>query len=161
MLKEAIAVSAMLAAAPVAAQSDDQAPVQSEPTPSTATPGAPKAAPPIQSGRTSEPTSSNPEVTSADAAATAEDGAAQTPAPQVAQIVAREFPAYDANRNGTLEPEEFGAWMAALKARSEPGDTPSKVWSKAAFAKADADKSKAVDRVELTSFFNGTKPATA
>lgn len=169
MLKEALAVSAMLVAVPAAAQeAQDRAPVQSEATPASATPGAPKAVPPAQKadGAPSSLPSSRAEVATASPAPAApvktDDGGVQTAPTQVAAIVNREFAGYDKNRSGTLEAEEFAAWMMALKARApdaEPGEKPDKSWTQAAFSKADADRSQAVSRVELACFFNGTKPA--
>lgn len=170
MLKEALVVSAMMVAVPAAAQERGQknipGPVQSEAVPAAATPGAPKAVPPAQSEdgvARRLPTSDTASVTPSTAAPVkTDDGSTQTPPTQVAAIVSREFPAYDSNRNGALEAEEFAAWMAALKVRApdaKPGDKPSAMWSTACFNKADADKSKSVSPVELASFFNGTKPA--
>lgn len=175
MLKEALAVSAMLVAMPVAAQdaqtkSEDGGPVQSEATPSTVTPGAPKAVPPVQKADAAASTlpSSRADVASAVTAPAApvrtDDGGVQAPHTQVAAIVDREFAGYDKNRSGTLEPEEFAAWMTALKVRepdANAGDKPAASWTQAAFSKADADRSKAVTRVELACFFNGTKPSAS
>jgi hypothetical protein len=86
------------------------------------------------------------------------DGAPQAPARQVNAIVDREFPAYDGNGSGTLDKIEFAAWMAALKAASpEPGETPTRPWTAAAFKQADVDASDSITPDELAAFFNGAK----
>jgi hypothetical protein len=150
MLKELIVATAMLSAAPVLAQ--DKADSAAA-TPSTATPGAPKATPPQQSAEAAAP----------DAAKGSGGGGAtkkQAPPEQVASIVGREFGVYDVNHNGVLEKEEFAAWMVALKTSAPgatPADAPSPKWSEAAFKQADPDKSKTVTHGELLAFFTGNK----
>lgn len=78
------------------------------------------------------------------------------PAPDVPAIVAREFPAYDKDRDGSLSRAEFADWMVRLKTIADPStraDAPStQTWLGAAFAQADADKSKTLTVVELTGF---------
>jgi hypothetical protein len=77
---------------------------------------------------------------------------------QVAQIVNTEFASYDRDKNGTLNEQEFGAWMVALKTAADPStraDAPAtKVWMTQAFAQADTDKNKAVSKAELTGFLS-------
>jgi hypothetical protein len=174
MFRHVLMASAMLVSAPVLAQerapadkgqvgtngapaspvSRDGDPVASEAVPSATTPGAPKATPPAQASAAGATASATP----ATKPVKCDDGAMQTAPGQVRAIVQREFGVYDKNRSGALEKEEFAAWMAALKARSEskPGE-PSKSWTEAAFKQADADKSASVNRIELAGFFNGVK----
>ena len=179
MLKFVLMTSAVLAASPVLAQDADRAgkgrdgtvvaernarqgapitregdPVASEAVPSAATPGSPKATPPAQASDAGATTTA---ATLPAEPVKCEDGTVQTAPRQVAAIVSREFSAYDKDRSGTLDKTEFAAWMAALKARSAKPGEPSKSWTEAAFKQADADKSAAVNRVELTGFFNGAK----
>ena len=75
---------------------------------------------------------------------------------EVTAIVAREFPAYDKDRDGALSRAEFADWMVKLKTIADPAtraDAPStQTWLGAAFAQADADKSKSLTLVELTGF---------
>lgn len=81
-----------------------------------------------------------------------------TTAEEVSTIVNAEFATYDRNGNGTLEKEEFAAWMDALKARAPAGgDRPGDAkWNDAAFAQADKDKSASLTRDELTGFLGST-----
>ncbi|NIJ19655.1 cytoskeletal protein RodZ [Sphingomonas naasensis] len=75
---------------------------------------------------------------------------------QVAQAVSRDFGTYDKDANGMLSDAEFGTWMSALRKASEPsfvpGSADANVWLGQAFAAADADKSKAINQAELTTF---------
>ncbi len=181
MFRYALMASAMLMSAPVLAQgasadgqdrngtnaapqdarkgspvSRDGDPVASEAVPSATTPGAPKATPPAQATAAGATTASTAKPVGEPVKC--DDGTMQIAPAQVVAIVSREFGAYDKNRSGALEKEEFTAWMAALKARSveKPG-APTKAWTEAAFKQADVDKSANVSRVELAGFFNGTK----
>ncbi|PAX09402.1 calcium-binding protein [Sphingomonas lenta] len=76
----------------------------------------------------------------------------------VASIVAREFPSYDRDRDGSLNQNEFGEWMVKLKTIADPNvraDAPStKTWLNAAFAQADSDKSRSLTLGELTGFLS-------
>jgi hypothetical protein len=77
---------------------------------------------------------------------------------QVAQVIDAEFPNYDKNADGKLNASEFGAWMVALKSKTDPTtkatapDT--RKWVDAAFAQADADRNKTLSKAELTSFLS-------
>lgn len=176
MFRHALMASAMLLSTPVLAQAKndrsgtdaaaqdarkgspvarDGDPVATEAVPSATTPGAPKATPPVQA---TEAGAAAATAATATKPVKCDDGTMQTPARQVQAIVSREFGVYDKDRSGSLDKTEFAAWMAALKARSaaKPGE-PSKSWTEAAFKQADADRSTSVNRVELASFFNGTK----
>ncbi len=171
MLKEIVAAVAVTTATPALAldlprddagqttssnRGDDASAPATKPLPATTTPGTPSAVPPAQTSRTVSPVT----VAPATPVKTTE-GMPQTPAPRVAAIVRREFAAYDANRSGRLEKEEFARWMAALKTRSptsEAGETVSKPWTEAAFKQANTSGSGAVSREELTAFFVGAKP---
>jgi len=149
MMKQAMLASAMLIAAPVMAQQATTpapaAPVASDQAATTAT--DPAQAAPAQPG---------------DATATASTAqAAPASGDQIAGLVSKEFPTYDANKDGSLNQGEFGAWMVALKKASDPAttaDSPAtKSWIGAAFAQADKDKSKSVSQQELTGFLSQGK----
>lgn len=88
--------------------------------------------------------------------ATSEPGAA-TP-DQVAEIVNREFPAYDADSTQELNETEFATWMKKLRTATDPTVDPEseqvKSWIGQAFAAADADKSGGVSKEELTGFLS-------
>jgi len=77
---------------------------------------------------------------------------------QVAQVIDAEFPSYDKNSDNLLSPMEFGAWMVALKAKSDPtmapGTPAAQKWVDAAFAQADTDKNKTLTKTELTGFLS-------
>ena len=79
-------------------------------------------------------------------------------AAQVAQVVNTEFSSYDQDKNGTLNEAEFGAWMIALKEKSDPSTEPNspatKEWVDQAFASADKDKNKVLTKSELTGFLS-------
>jgi hypothetical protein len=98
---------------------------------------------PVQADPTAQPTQQ--------AAAQPVSGAAQ-----IAQVVSTEFPSYDKDKSGTLNESEFGAWMVALKEKSDPSTKPdspaTKAWVDKAFASADKDKNKSLSKAELTSF---------
>lgn len=83
---------------------------------------------------------------------------APTPPTDVATIVAKEFPAYDKDRDGALSQAEFGDWMIKLKTIADPASTANeaatKTWVNAAFAQADVDRSKSLTPGELTGFLS-------
>ncbi|MEH3036514.1 MAG: EF-hand domain-containing protein [Sphingomonas adhaesiva] len=174
MLKYIAAVAVMTVAGPLYAQGSAQetdasharadapqkAATPDKAVPATTTPGTPSAVPPAQTSKSAAATTATPPA----APVKTIEGVPQTPARQVAAIVSREFAAYDANRSGRLEKEEFARWMAALKAHapaSEPGESVSKPWTEAAFKQANTSGSGAVSREELTAFFIGAKSTTA
>lgn len=173
MLKYVVAAAAVTIVTPVCAQTRAQgvntsggraetprkAATPDKALPATTTPGTPSAVPPAQSS-TAATTVATPPATPVKTL----EGTPQTPARQVAAIVSREFGAYDANRSGRLEKEEFAKWMAALKAHapsSEPGESVSKPWTEAAFKQANTSGSGAVTREELTAFLIGAKPTSS
>ncbi len=89
-------------------------------------------------------------------------GGAATNAPaQVAAIVDSEFPVYDADSSGELEQAEFSKWLLALKQQEmqATGKTMAPdaltAWAAAAFQTADADRSAAVSKAELTRYLGG------
>jgi len=93
------------------------------------------------------------------ATAAADPAAKPTNEPtQVASIVDQEFGSYDKDGDGKLSQAEFGAWMVALKTKSDPAtkaDSPeTKKWVGAAFAQADTDKNSGLTRTELTGFLS-------
>ncbi|WP_448660094.1 calcium-binding protein [Sphingomonas sp. CJ99] len=77
---------------------------------------------------------------------------------QVAQVVEADWAKYDTDGNGELSQDEFAGWLGALRKASEPGadmaSTEMQGWMGQAFAAADADKSSAVTKEELTSFLS-------
>lgn len=149
MMKHLLIIGAAAISVPAFAQNtpaaDPAAPPPTEqPDPSTSqptpTPG-PETAPPAGSA-TTQP---------------APSGSAATPA-QIAQIVNSEFPTYDADKNGDLNQAEFAAWMKKLRTATEPSVDPEseqvKTWIGQAWTVADADKSGAVSKEELTGFLS-------
>ncbi len=154
MLKQMLLIGAAAVSFPALAQTtppaaDPAAPTTAaEPatTPDTTMPAAPAPAP--------APDASAPPTATEPAPAA---GAPATPT-QIAQIVDKEFPTYDADANGDLNEAEFSAWMKKLRAATEPTvDTESaevKTWIGQAFAAADDDKSGAVNKTELTGFLS-------
>lgn len=91
----------------------------------------------------------------ASATGTAANGA------QIAAVVEREFPTYDADKSGQLDKAEFSKWVLDLKAKElkSTGKTATSTelgaWASAAFTSADADKSKSVNKAELTKYLGG------
>ena len=89
--------------------------------------------------------------------AAASSGAAS----QVAAVVEAEFPVYDADSSGELDQGEFSKWITALKQQQmqATGKTmaPDELtaWASAAFRTADADRSTAVSKAELTRYLGG------
>lgn len=152
MLKQMLLIGAAAASFPALAQ--------------TTAPAADPMAPPAASEPAPAPESTMPTTpapapdASAPPAATdaAPSGAAAATPTQIAQIVDKEFPTYDADANGDLNEAEFSSWMKKLRAATEPGvDTESadvKTWIGQAFAAADGDKSGAVNKTELTGFLS-------
>lgn len=139
MIRILLTSAALIAAAPLAAQ--------------TNTAPATPATPANQSANPAMPASpATPSTGSADAAASGS---------QIAQVVQSEFPSYDADKSGQLDKMEFSKWLTALKeqemkatGKSLPA-TEVKAWSEAAFVTADADKSTTVTQIELTTYLGG------
>jgi hypothetical protein len=92
---------------------------------------------------------------------TAAAPAAESRAATVQKLVDAEFPTYDANSNGDLDQAEFSKWVLALQGASgDPkaaamDDAAKAKWATAAFASADADKSKKVSKEEMNTFLAG------
>ena len=150
MLKFALLAATMTIAAPALAQTS--------PTPAQADPATAGGA-----MTSTAPSATTSQATPADAApmqAAPVEQAATQPASgaQVAQVVDTEFPGYDKNSDGKLSPTEFGAWMVALKTKTDPstkaGTPDTKKWVDAAFAQADTDKNKSLSKTELTNFLS-------
>ena len=161
MLKYAMLASAMIVAAPVAAQTAPQTanPAQTAPV-QPVTPGASGSV----TGDVGTGVQADP-ATGVSAGATADAGATTTAAQpsQIAQVVDQEFATYDKDGDGALNKTEFAAWMDKLKA-STPDAKPmpaakQTAWNTAAFKQADADKSATVDKAELTGFLSGSAKA--
>lgn len=163
MLKRALLAGAVVMAAPAFAQTATTA-TQTSPAPMTTAP---------QSAQTVDPMGATP-MQSPQAQTTPETGTPATGAPaqtataepaatgdQVAQAVGGEFGTYDKDGNGVLSQSEFGAWMVALKAASDPTTKPeapaTRKWVGAAFAQADKDKSRSISKTELTGFLSQGK----
>ena len=145
MLKQMLLIGAAAVSFPALAQTTAPA---SEPTaPATAEPATAEPAP--------APDASIPP---ASASEPAPSGAAAATPTQIAEIVDKEFPTYDGDKNGDLNAAEFGAWMKKLRAATDPSaDVESaevKTWIGQAFASADGDKSGAVNKTELTGFLS-------
>ena len=116
---------------------------------------AQQAASPVQTA----PASAGPAATTTAAAPATQPTPLQRPAAtstEVASIVAKEFPAYDKDASGALSQNEFGEWMVRLKTIADPNTRPdapaTKTWVNAAFAQADADRSRSLTLGELTGF---------
>lgn len=82
--------------------------------------------------------------------------AAVAPTPQDPKaLIAREFPSYDKDGNGSLSKAEFAAWIGALKAKTDAKpETPAQLakYTDGAFATADKDKSKTITLAELQNY---------
>ena len=173
MLKYALLGATMAITAPALAQTTattpaaDAATAQTAPTTAPTDAAAPgTTAPMAQSAPTAQPAPTTgsapmgaaPAAQTADAAPAAEPAA---PAEQVASVVDKEFGTYDKDTNGNLSEAEFGTWMVALKSQTDPttdaNAAATKSWNKAAFAQADADKSKSVSKTELAGFLAPAK----
>ena len=158
MLKQMLLIGAAAVSFPALAQTT--APAADPAAPTTAAEPAPAptpdAAPPADPATTPAPApdASSPSAATEPAPAA---GTAATPT-QIAQIVDKEFPTYDADANGDLNNAEFAAWMKKLRAATDPSVDPEstdvKTWIGQAFAAADGDKSGAVNKTELTGFLS-------
>ena len=150
MIKYAMLAGTMTIAAPVVAQSAATSPQTAQATTSGAadpsmspSQTAPGQTPPAQSGTAPVQTAQAMQPASTD---------------QVAQVVDTEFATYDTNGDGKLSTAEFGAWMVALKSKTDPttkaGTPETKKWIATAFAQADTDRNKSLSKPELTSFLS-------
>lgn len=139
--------------APPASQPSEPATEATQPAP------APEAAQPAPAPDASTPPAAEPAPPAGEAttAQSAPSGSAATPA-QVAQIVDKEFPTYDADSSAELSEVEFAGWMKKLRAASEPTvDVESaevQTWIGQAWGAADADKNGTVSKEELTAFLS-------
>lgn len=142
MLKQALLIGAAVVSFPALAQNT--------------APADPTAPPPTEQ---TDPAAPAPDSTppAGEAAKPAPSGTAATPA-QIAQIVDREFASYDGDKSSDLNQSEFAAWMKKLRTATEPSIDPEseqvKTWIGQAWAAADADKSGAVSKEELTGFLS-------
>ncbi len=99
----------------------------------------------------------------APAAETAPSSAEPSKEMQVKQVVEANFPTYDSDQSGDLNAAEFDGWLTVLREKSAQAkgtadtmaEPEKKTWMKAAFAKADADKSKKISKSELETFLLG------
>ncbi len=170
MLKSILLASAVAISAPAFAQDMPQQqtpPPQQQPAPTETTEPVPQEAPAPATQPEAEVT---PEATPTPAptptptptpepqaqAQTTQSAPQPATATQIAQIVDQGFPTYDKDADGSLKPEEFSAWMVALRSATEPGFTgeaaAEKQWLTNAHATADADKSGGVTVAELKTF---------
>lgn len=69
------------------------------------------------------------------------------------QMVAADFPKFDADKSGELSSSEFDTWMIAAKKQSGAA-VPDGEWLSKAFTKADSDQNKTVSANELTAFLS-------
>lgn len=154
MMKHLLIISAAAISVPAFAQTAPAAdpaspPPTEQPDPSTS---QPTPAPAPDNSGTTQPAPADNATTQP-----APSGTAATPA-QIAQIVNTEFPTYDADKNGDLNQAEFAAWMKKLRTATEPSVDPEseqvKTWIGQAWTAADADKSGAVSKDELTAFLS-------
>lgn len=170
MLKSILLASAVAISAPAFAQDMPQQqtpPPQEQPAPPETTEPVPQEAPAPatqpeaevtpEATPTPAPTPTPTPTPEPQAQAQASQSAPQpATATQIAQIVDQGFPTYDKDADGSLKPEEFSAWMVALRSASEPGFTgeaaAEKQWLTNAHATADADKSGGVTVAELKTF---------
>ena len=154
MLKQMLLIGAAAVSFPALAQTTAPAADPAAPTTATEPATAPDATMPAEPAPAPAPDASAPPAATEAAPAA---GTAATPT-QIAQIVDKEFPTYDADANGDLNNAEFASWMKKLRAATEPGVDPEsadvKTWIGQAFAAADGDKSGAVNKTELTGFLS-------
>lgn len=154
MLKQMLLIGAAAVSFPVLAQTTAPAADSAAPTTAAEPAPVPESTMPTDPATTPAPDASAPPAATEPAPAA---GTAATPT-QIAQIVEKEFPTYDADANGDLNNMEFAAWMKKLRAATEPGVDPEsaevKTWIDQAFAAADGDKSGAVNKTELTGFLS-------
>jgi hypothetical protein len=156
MLKMILLAGTMTIAAPVLAQTATQAAPTAQAAPAT-TQTAPTTAPATDPAAATAPQAAQPDTgtpaQTADATATAQPAADAT---QVASAVDTQFGTYDKNSDGKLSRAEFSEWMVALKTASDPStkaeSAATKKWVGAAFAQADTDKNKVLDKTEVTGF---------
>lgn len=153
MLKQMLLIGAAAVSFPALAQTAAPAADPAAPTIATEPATTPDATMPAEPAPAPAPDASAPPA----AAEAAPAGTAATPT-QIAQIVDKEFPTYDADANGDLNNAEFATWMKKLRAATEPGVDPESAdvttWIGQAFAAADGDKSGAVNKTELTGFLS-------
>ncbi|MBK6414224.1 calcium-binding protein [Sphingopyxis sp.] len=160
MLKQMLLIGAAAVSFPVIAQTTAPAVDPAAPTTATEPATMPDSTMPTEPAPAPAPDASAPAPAASSPPAATEPapaGAAASATPtQIAQIVDKEFPTYDADANGDLNNAEFATWMKKLRAATEPGVDPEsaevKTWIGQAFAAADGDKSGAVNKSELTGF---------
>lgn len=155
MLKQILLIGAAAVSFPALAQTTAPAADPAAPTTAAEPATAPDATMPAEPAPAPAPA---PDASAPPAATEAAPAAAAATPTQIAQIVDKEFPTYDADANGDLNNAEFATWMKKLRAATEPGVDPEsadvKTWIGQAFAAADGDKSGAVNKTELTGFLS-------
>lgn len=139
MIRTILLTTAIAIAAPAMAQTA----MPEQAAPQSATPATPA-------------TPANPQTTTPATPATPAN-----PTNAVASIVDTEFPAYDANSDGSLDQSEFSKWMVALKdqemkatGKTLPAEQVT-AWANGAFTTADADKSTSISKPELVTYLSG------
>ena len=148
MLRHLLLTGALVLAAPALAQ------MQTPP----ADPPAPQSGPP---STTDVPASSEAQTSpQPDTATPTETTAAAKSSPS--DIIATEFPGYDADKSGDLSKAEFSKWMLALREKSpQASEKKSQAeldkWTGTAFTQADSDKNKKVSQAELSAFLTAKK----
>ena len=160
MLKFVLLIGAAAVSVPAYAQetptADPAAPAPTEQTDPATPPPADQADPSMgQPAPAPAPAPDSMPPAGTTTAQPAPSGSAATPA-QIAQIVNSEFATYDADKSNDLNQSEFAAWMKKLRTATEPSVDPEseqvKTWVSQAWTVADADKSGAVSKEELTGF---------
>lgn len=132
---------------------DQATPAQPAAPAQPANPGQSSATPvePAQPATPVQPDANQPDATEQGTP----DPQPATPA-QIAQLVDKDFGAYDKDGDGSLKTAEFGAWMVALRSATEPAFTgqsaADKDWISKALAMADKDRSGGVSNAELKGF---------
>lgn len=166
MVRTLLLASAVTMAAPALAQTAAPAPQTTTSNPATtsapattvdqqATTGQAAPQAPLPAGSSTAQTTAAPTAGGAQPSTTVASQA-EPSGDQVAQAVDSQFGTYDKDTDGKLTQTEFSAWMVTLKTASDPAtkaDSPdTKKWVGAAFAQADKDKSKTLDKTEVTGF---------
>jgi hypothetical protein len=154
MLRHLLVTGAIVLSAPAVAQT--QTPAADPPAPQAGPPSATDAPAAPETQTSPQPDSSTP--TNATGTNSTTTAAQQSPT----DIIATEFPGYDADKSGDLNKAEFGKWMLALRAKSpQAGEKKSQAeldkWAGTAFTQADTDKNKKVSQAELGAFLTASK----
>lgn len=148
MLKSILLVGAVAIAAPALAQeATPPASTNAAQPETTAAPAPAEAATDAAASTAAQPATEQAPAT-----------ASANPSNAVSAVIESDWAKYDADSNGSLSKEEFGAWMTALREQNPAQKaqvTDVNAWTAAAFAMADKDKNGGVTRPELEGFLKG------